>query len=89
MQRLAAAVQRKERERKDKKPFQKESVQLNETFTCVNVPIHHEEKTYENQARLDLSLTSIERLKNKNKFLKTLVEICDEKEHELKRKLSV
>lgn len=79
-------MQRKKRERKDIKPCKKESVQLNETFTCVNVPDPHKEKTDENQARLDLSLTSIKRLRNKSKYLKTLVEICDDKEHELKRK---
>ena len=39
-------------------------------------------KKNENQARLDLSLASIERLKNENNDLRKLVQICDEKEHE-------
>lgn len=73
--------------RKMKSPCQKESVQINETSTCVNIPDSHEEKTDENQARLDLSLVSIESLKNENKDWKKLVQICDEKEHEYKEKI--
>lgn len=47
----------------------------------------HEEKTEENQARLDLLLVSRERLKNENKDLKKLVQICDEKKHEYKEEI--
>lgn len=80
-------VEKGKRKRKEKKPCQKESVQLNETSTCVNVPDPHEEKIDENQARIDLSLASIERLKNENKDLKKLTHICDEKEHEYKEEI--
>lgn len=75
-------VGKEKRKRKEIKPCQKESVQLKETFTCVNTTDPHEEKTDENQARFDLSLASIERLKNENKDLKKLLNICDEREHD-------
>jgi len=78
------SAKKEKRKRKDKKPCQKKSVQLNETSICVNVPDPHEEKTNENKARCDLSLASIEIFKNENKDLKKLVHICDEKEHEYK-----
>jgi len=48
----------------------------------VNVLDSHEENIDENQARIDLSLTNIERLKNENKDMKKLVQICDEREND-------
>ena len=53
----------------------------------MNVLDPPEGKTYENKSRLDLSLASIERLKNENEYLKKLVQICDEKEHEYKEEI--
>lgn len=73
------------RKRKEKKPCQKEIG----TSTYVNVPHTNEEKSHENQARLDLSLASIEILKNENKDLKKLMQICHEKEHEYKEEIFI
>lgn len=52
----------------------------------MNGPYCHEEKTTEEQAKFDITLTEIERLKNENKDLKKLVQICDEREHEYKER---
>ena len=81
------SVEKGKRKRKEKKPYQKESVQLNETYACGNVAEFHEEMTYEHQVKLDLSLSSIEKLKNENKDLKKLVQIRDEREHEYKEEI--
>jgi len=51
------------------------------------MPNSHEEKLSENQARLDLSLLGIKRLKNEDKDLNKPVQICDEKEHEYKEEI--
>ena len=76
-------LKKEKRKRKEKKPCQKES----ETSKCLNVPNSHEEKLSENQARLDLSLLGIKRLKNEDKDLNKPVQICDEKEHEYKEEI--
>ena len=39
----------------------------------------HEEIAVEEKAKIDTALTEIEKLKNENKDLKRLVQICDEK----------
>ena len=51
----------------------------------MNGSKNHEEIAAEEKAKLDTALTKIERLKNENKDLKTLVQICDEKEYEDKK----
>ena len=48
---------------------------------------YHEEITVEEKGKLDTALTEIEILKNENKDLKTLVQICDEKEYEDKKEI--
>ena len=47
----------------------------------------HEEIIVKEQTKLDISLTEIRRLKNENKDLKKLVQICDEKEYEDKKEI--
>lgn len=47
----------------------------------MNVPYFHEEKTTEEQVKLDKTLSEIERLKNENKYLKKGVQICDERDY--------
>jgi len=73
------------RKRKKKNPYQKESAQLNEAFACDNVPDFLEEKKDAYQARFDLSLDNIDRLKNETK----LVHICDEREHHYKEEIVI
>ena len=48
---------------------------------------YHEEIIVEEKTKLDTALTKIERLKNENKDLKTLVQICDEREYEDKEEI--
>ena len=65
--------------KKKKNSCQKEDVQSNEVPASVNGSENHEEIAAKEKAKLDIALTEIERLKNENKDLKTLVQICDEK----------
>ena len=51
----------------------------------MNGSKNHEEIAAEEKAKLDTTLIEIEILKNENKDLKTLVQICDEKEYEDKK----
>ena len=46
---------------------------------------YHEEIIAEEKAKLDTALIEIEKLKNENKDLKTVVQICDEREYEDKK----
>ena len=68
--------------KKKKNSCQKEDVQSNEVPASVNGSENHEEIAAEERAKLDTALTEIEKLKNENKDLKTVVQICDEKEYE-------
>ena len=68
--------------KKKKNSFQKENVQSNEVPASVNGSKNHEEIAAEEKAKLDTTLNEIEKLKNENKDLKRLVQICDEKEYE-------
>ena len=69
-------------QKKKKNSFQKEKFQSNEIPAIVNGSKSHEEIVAEEKAKLDTALTEIEKLKNENKDLKILVQICDEKEYE-------
>ena len=53
----------------------------------MNGSKNHEEIVAEEKAKHDTTLTEIERLKNENKDLKTLVQICDENEYEDKKEI--
>ena len=53
----------------------------------MNGSKNHEEIPAEEKAKLDTALTEIETLNNENKYLKTLVQICDEKEYEDKKEI--
>ena len=66
-------------QKKKKNSFQKEKGQSNEIPARVNGCECHEEITVEEKAKFDTTLTEIEILKNEKKYLKTLVQICDEK----------
>ena len=72
-------VKKEKRSKKKRNSCQKEDAQSNEVPASVNGDKNHEEITAEEKAKLDTALTEIERLKNENKDLKTLVQICDEK----------
>ena len=78
-------VKKEKRIKKNKNSCQQENVQSNEVPASVNGSKNHEEIATEENAKLDTTLTEIERLKNENKDLKTLVQICDEKEYEDKK----
>ena len=47
----------------------------------------HEEIAAEEKSKLETALTEIEILKNKNKNLKRLVQICDEREYEDRKEI--
>ena len=47
----------------------------------------HEEIIVREKTKLDIALTEIGRLKTENKYLKTLVQICDEREYEDKEEI--
>ena len=51
----------------------------------MNGDKNHEEIIAEEKAKFDTTLTQIEKLKNENKDLKTVVQICDEREYEDKK----
>ena len=53
----------------------------------MNGSKNHEEIAAEEKAKLDIALIEIEILKNENKNLKTLVQICDEREYEDKEEI--
>ena len=72
-------VKKEKRIKKKKNSGQKENIQSNEVPTSVNCSENHEEIAAEEKAKLDIALTEIEKLKNENKDLKILVQICDEK----------
>ena len=78
---------KEKRIKKKKNSCQQENVQPNEVPATVNGSKNHEEIAVEEKAKLDTTLTEIERLKNGNKYLKTLVQICDEKEYEDKKEI--
>ena len=80
-------VKKEKRIKKKKNACQQENVQSNEVPASVNGDKNHEEITVEEKAKLDTSLTEIEKLKNENKDLKRLVEICDEKEYEDRKEI--
>ena len=75
-------VKKEKRIKKKRNSCQKEDVQSNEVLASVNGSKSHEEIVAEEKAKLDTALTEIEILKNKNKDLKRLVQICDEREYE-------
>ena len=75
------------KKKKKKNSFQKEKDQSNEIHARVNGCEYHEEIIVEEKSKLDIALTVIERLKNENKNLKTLVQICDEREYEDKEEI--
>ena len=68
--------------KKKKKSFQKEKGQSNEITARVNGSDCYEEVTLEEKVKPDTTFTEIDILKNENKGLKTLVQICDEREYE-------
>ena len=53
----------------------------------MNSSENHEGIADEEKSKLDTALTEIERLKNENKDLKTMVQICDEREYEDKKEI--
>ena len=71
-------VKKEKRIKKKKNSCQNENVQSNEVPASVNGSKNHEEIAAEEKAKLDTTLTEIEKLKNENKDLKLLVQICDE-----------
>ena len=73
--------------KKKRNSCQKEDSQSNEVPASVNGSKNHEEIAAEEKAKLDTALTEIERLKNENKDLKTVVQICDEREYEDKKEI--
>ena len=75
-------VKKEKRIKKKKNSCRKEDVQSNEVPASVNGSKSHEEIAVEEKAKLDTALTEIEKLKNENKDLKRLLQICDEKEYE-------
>ena len=72
-------VKKDKRIKKKRNSCQKEDVESNQVPASVNDSKNHEEIVVEEKAKLDIALTEIERLKNENKDLKTLVQICDER----------
>ena len=72
---------------KKKKSCQKENFQSNEVPASLNGSKFHEEIIVKEQTKLEIALTEIGRLKNENKDLKKLVQICDEKEYEDKKEI--
>ena len=80
-------VKKEKRIKKKKNSRQKENVQSNEVLASVNGSKNHEEIEAEEKAKLDTALTEIERLKNENKDLKTVMQICDEREFEDKKEI--
>ena len=80
-------VKKEKRIKKKKTSCQKENIQLNEVPASMNGSKNHEEIVVEEKAKLDTALTEIEKLKNENKDLKILVQICDEKEFEDKKEI--
>ena len=80
-------VKKEKKSKKKKNSCQKENFQSNEVPASVNWDKNHEEITAEEKTKLDTALNKIERLKNENKDLKTLVQICDEREYEDKKEI--
>ena len=80
-------VKKEKRIKKKKNSCQKENVPSCEVPASVNGSKNHEQIAAEEKANIDTSLNEIERLKNENKYLKTLVKICDEKEYEDKKEI--
>ena len=68
--------------KKKENSCQQENIQTNEVLASMNGDKNHEEIIAKEKAKLDTALTEIEKLKNENKDLKTMVQICDEKEYE-------
>ena len=66
-------VEKGMRKKKEERTCRRESGQLNETSTYVNVPKSLKEKANENQSKLDLALAEIERLRNESTNLKKIV----------------
>ena len=75
-------VKKEKRIKKKKNSCQKENVPANEVPASVNGSQFPVEFIVEEKTKLDTTLTKIERLKNENKDLKTVVQICDEREYE-------
>ena len=65
--------------KKKKNSCQQENVQSNVVLASVSGSKSHEEIAAEEKEKLDIALTEIEKLKNENKDLMRLVQICDEK----------
>ena len=59
--------------KKKKNSCQQENIQSNEVPASVNGSKNHEEIAAEEKAKLDTALTEIEKFKNENKDLKTVV----------------
>ena len=78
-------VKKEKKIKKKKNSVQKENIQSNEVPASVNGSKNHEEIAAEERAKLDTALTEIEILKNENKYLKTVMQICDEREFEDKK----
>ena len=73
--------------KKKKNSCQQENIQSNEVPASVNGDKNHEEIIAKEKSKLDTALTEIEKLKNENKDLKTVVQICDEREYEDKKEI--
>ena len=80
-------IKKEKRIKKKKNSCHQENFQSNEVPASVNGIKNHEEIAAEEKAKPDTTLTEIERLKNENKDLKTLVQICDEKACEDKKEI--
>ena len=80
-------VKKEKRLKKKKNSCQQGNSQSNEVPTSVNGDKNHEEIIAEEKAKLDTALTEIEILKKENKDLKTVVQICDEREYEDRKEI--
>ena len=80
-------VKKEKRIKKKINSCQKEDVQSNQVPASLNDSKNHEEIAAEEKEKLDIALTEIEKLKNENKDLKKLVQICDEKEYEDRKEI--
>jgi len=78
-------AEKEKNNRKKKKASQKETIHLNATSACVNVPNSHGEKTDEHQDRLDSTLAKIDKLANESRDHKKLLQTCDKREYEFNK----